>query len=171
MKCGLCQQEIEGKVRELNRHKQEAHPEERNAMRQKRKRGVSMNYCPACTKFVSLEAGEPEDQGVDLNEGSVSGSVRMALCCADCSQEMHEAEAEAETDFELEHGEDCPEDEDLECSTGDWTLDESGGGRYSKHLYSATTTVTVSCPECEVKMEVELSTGGVAASYFNSLIS
>src|SRR4030067_1601736 len=46
------------------------------------------NRCPSCEKFVSLEIGEPEDNGLALDGDTLSGEVRLALTCAECSEEM-----------------------------------------------------------------------------------
>jgi hypothetical protein len=174
MKCGICDTQIEGKVRALNIHKAAAHPDIREAARKRHKsratgRGVSMNYCPSCQKFVSLEPGEPEDQGVDITDNSISGQIRLVLTCSGCSQELHESTVEVEEEFTLDHEEGCPETEGADISTIEWSLDEEGGGRFSKHLYFASGTAEVSCSECKAALEIELVSEKVAASYFESL--
>ena len=174
MECGICQQEIDGKVRALNQHKQQAHPEIRDAMRQKRRaksrRGVSMNYCQQCGKFVSLEAGEPEEQSIELTDESIVGAVRFVLSCAECSQEMHEATVEvAENSFEFEHKACCAQDDGIDLGSPDWGIEEEGGGRYSKHLYYAISSMTITCAGCKAETEIELTTEKIQASGFESL--
>ena len=59
--------------------------------------------CPQCEKMVSY--GDPEmevtNEEVD-NEGNVTISVRMALTCADCGEELKDNEFELSTEIEHE---------------------------------------------------------------------
>ena len=88
IRCGICRESVPGAIRALNQHKAEKHPEVRARMRASRKtrearRGVSMNYCQDCSKFVSLEPGDPA--------GDEAYGVRLVLLCGACSMELHEA--------------------------------------------------------------------------------
>lgn len=173
MKCGLCDVEVPGKVRELNQHKAEAHPAERQATRARRKarvarRGVSMNRCDSCNSFVSLEPSEPQEDNADVEPGgTVSGSVRLSLQCGSCSGEMAEASSDFESEVELAHAEDCegPELELEEIEIGE--MDEEGGGRFSKHLYFTEVSGKVSC-RCGAEEAFTCTTGKVSASAFDS---
>lgn len=114
--------------------------------------------CPDCNKFVSMENGEPEVNGVNCtyNNGGfdVTCEVHHTRNCADCGTELKAVEGVAEGRVELaelegwdkltpeaqleiktklEAGEIEPETED----TGS-EADESGGGRYAKNLITCT---------------------------------
>jgi hypothetical protein len=58
-----------------------------------------MPRCESCNKFVSLDEQEPEVQGVDLQETTVSASVRIANACADCGTDLREATLDMECDI------------------------------------------------------------------------
>jgi len=176
MKCGLCQQQVPGGMRDLNQHKAERHPEERQAMRAQRKArmrpGVSMNRCNDCSKFVSLEASEPECNQIDIDEdGNIEAEVRLILTCSDCAGEMHESPATVESDgaADFVHGADCKMEEGFSIDNPTWNVLEGGGGRFSKHTYAGETTALVTCDKCQATLEVQISTEEVAASYFESL--
>lgn len=172
-RCGLCSDSVQGAVRELNRHKAVAHPIERKAARDKRKarvanRGVSMNRCESCGTFVSLEPGEPEENDISVDEeGNISGSVRMSLNCGSCGGELAETEAEIADVAEIQHEEDCGEP-DLSIDTSGFELEESGGGRFSKHLYYVTGSALVKCETCAAEAAIDLESYRVSASAFES---
>lgn len=174
IKCGLCSEIITGSVRDLNRHKGEKHPEERAAMRarhkaQARRGGASINHCESCSKFVSLEISEPEDNGVDVDEeGNISGSMRLTLNCVDCSTELAETELSIEDSVECEHEEACVTDNATLSLDYNLEVGEEGGGRFSKHLYFVQITGEISCAGCSATAPVDLLSDKVAASYFES---
>mgnify|MGYP001574930305 FL=1 len=171
--CGICNTRVAGGIRDLNRHKADKHPAERDAMRAKRKarvarRGVSMNHCQSCTKFVSLEPGEPEDNGIDTDEeGNISGSVRLSLVCADCGQDMAESEVTLEDNVEVEHKDGCTSS-DLSLDDLTVSMEDEGGGRFSRHLYYLEASFTVRCATCGAEAEETLTSEKVAASSFDS---
>jgi hypothetical protein len=69
------------------------------------------NRCESCSKFVSLETGEPEIQGEDLDDTNVTVSVRLVRNCAECSGEMKETTFDLEADVADEmatHRAECP---------------------------------------------------------------
>lgn len=170
IKCGLCQESVPGAVRELNRHKAEKHPEERAAMRAQRKarlrRGASINRCESCGKFVSLEANT-EDNGIYVdNEGTISGSVTINLDCSDCSGTLATVEVSIEDTIDLDHSDDCDES-DVSLDNYDLDLGEDGGGRFSKHLYYAYVSGSVTCT-CEASKDFTTESEKVAASNFEA---
>lgn len=136
------------------------------------------NRCPNCNKFVSLEQQEPElDLAVDGDE--VSGTVRLVLACAECSEEMKELHFDV--NIKIKHA--C-DDDTIECEfeisdesaeATDRYNDKDRKGkpiknmRYMAHYYGADISVTVKCAECGE--EIELSdTVEEAASGFESLV-
>jgi hypothetical protein len=75
--------------------------------------------CDQCSKFVSFDTDrEPEDLSLDVtDDGSVSGSVRIVNACADCGQDLTEANLEVEMDLSgevEEHREDMKKAHDEE---------------------------------------------------------
>lgn len=167
--CGICGQAIAGAIRDLNQHKAQAHPAERAAMRAQRKarlhRGVSINRCESCGKFVSLEP-EHEDNGLDVDEeGNITGSVRLLLNCGECGSELASADSEVEISLDVPHTETCEEASlslDYELN-----LEESGGGRFSKHFYYVEVVGTVTCDNCEAEADINGSSEAFAASEFD----
>lgn len=59
--------------------------------------------CPSCNKFPSLEPGDVEVNDLEINEdGTVTGSVRIALTSACCGDEMREYTFSVEHQVDLE---------------------------------------------------------------------
>ena len=118
------------------------------------------NRCPDCSKFVSLEAQEPEVDSSDVDGDTVTGTVRLILTCAECGTEMKEANL----DFEIPIDHECEGETDetiaqvfeIEDTQADSTeryqdTDKKGKripSRYQKHFYGADITVTVKCEGC-----------------------
>lgn len=139
-------------------------------------RGVSMNRCSQCAKFVSLEIGEPEDQGLEVSveksaadyehEVYLNGSVRLTLNCADCSTELAETTLEYEETWEIHHEGEC-EDPTMETHGPDTEVleDSQGSGRYTKHFYGVKVTLEVACGTCGVKLEVDSTQLEQASSF------
>lgn len=138
--------------------------------RGRKPRGVSMNHCAQCRKFVSFEPGEPEDQGLQVtvevvegersHEVSLSGCVRLTLTCADCSAELAETTLEFEESWTLEHTDECQSFDPADSSCIDENTpeieleeDSTGKGMYSKHFWGAKVSVSVSCKECNACVE------------------
>lgn len=151
-------------------------PEAKTKRKGRKPRGVSMNRCTSCGKFVSLEPGEPEDQGLTLevekaaadyeHEVHLNGSVRLTLNCADCSDELAETTVEFDESWTITHEGEC-EDPEMETQGPDLEQEEDseGSGMYSKHFYGARATFEVSCPICGVKLEGESTQLEQASSF------
>ena len=113
--------------------------------------------CPDCNKFVSFDEGEPEVNNIDVDsEGNVTANVRITNNCAECSQEL----TEANFDLEADHVDDCKEHvgkghelsvEDNGCERTDRSGFFKKGkfvpayGRYAKHFYGVELSYTITC--------------------------
>lgn len=122
--------------------------------------------CPDCAKFVSVELQVEVDncelEADDSGSHTVRAQTRLVLTCADCGNEVAEANAEAEEEFEHNHEEDLQEapgscaewdaDEALEltddCPEGEPEERWEGKGRYAKHFYGAAIPVEIKCKTC-----------------------
>lgn len=119
--------------------------------------------CPDCSKFVSMENGEPDvsDLVVEYSDGTchVTASVHHTRNCADCSTELKDYDYELEDAADLESfsgWEGLTKEERDEVLTmlkdgtiepdvqaGDAEIDEGGGGRYQKNMITLTVPVTI----------------------------
>lgn len=121
--------------------------------------------CPDCNKFVSLEMQDPEVECLDATTDApadaqsertftITGSVRVVRCCAECGQEMKEANLDIEQEVEL--GENVHLKNPLEfyatlvwdkvdISVEEAGIDqvEEGGGRYAKSYFGASVVLEV----------------------------
>jgi len=121
--------------------------------------------CPNCNKFVSYDEPEVEidesaiSEGDEENKFTATASVRIVLKCADCGEELKEANEDVEIEFEHE----CKEKDfyfgELELNeiTGEGfsrveTKDRHGkpikSTRYMKTYYGAELTLEVFCGLC-----------------------
>jgi hypothetical protein len=114
--------------------------------------------CPDCNKFVAMESADPEvsleveytpshdADNKPIHEFMVTGSVRIVRNCAECGNELKEANFDVEQ--AVEFGEDVGaavdvadfKEEDLESADVEETSSEAteeGGGRYAKSYYGA----------------------------------
>ena len=58
-----------------------------------------MARCSSCNKFVSFDESEPEVNNLEVDEdGHVTAEVRIVNACAECGEELTEANLEAEAD-------------------------------------------------------------------------
>lgn len=156
---------------------QEAAQETKPRRRGRKPRGVSMNRCSECRTFVSLEPGEPEDDGLEVTAGDdifgdgsqevqLSGSVRLTLKCGNCAQELAETTLAFDQQYELVHTDDCEEPE-FEFSTPEIEASEdvTGGGMYSKHFYGALVSFEAECKTCGAKLTGEADVHEQASSF------
>ena len=58
--------------------------------------------CPDCEKFVPFEPGDPEISGEEVDNGTVTGQVRIVLTCGECGTELKEANLDFDMAFEHE---------------------------------------------------------------------
>lgn len=152
--------------------------------------------CPDCSKFVSLEMGDPEDvnldmSGEELDESGeltllVSMTCRIVRNCAECGTELKEASLEVSDDeVMVERGflEACTEQKKVDKKDtwvwkeghGDMSIDETnveqieeGGGRYAKSYFGAQVSYEVKC-KCGVQLHEGQVSDKVAASGMDEL--
>lgn len=139
--------------------------------RGRKSRGVSMNRCPDCNRFVGLEFQEPEEESLEYSEGEITMTVRLVLACADCGGELADHELELQGGVEHpKHTEDCECDEsllalDVESRNIEQAEDSKGYGRYMQHFYGARVEGVVRCPICEAEAEFALEDMVLASSF------
>lgn len=109
--------------------------------------------CPNCNKFPSVEMGEVESE-VEVGDSSITGNVRIVLTCADCGEELKEANFDVSVALELKHAEDCLSSEgesELELDFEPEAFDEfvPPNKKRQKHMYGASAEATVTCPSCK----------------------
>ena len=128
-----------------------------------------MARCPSCNRFVSVEMGEP-DAEIYVESGIVEGSVRLVLLCADCGEELSEANAELSESFDHE----CDGEYEIgefEAEAMDRFQDKDRHGkpiknsRYKRHYYGADVTVTVKCLTCGEEFVVTSNVEQQASSF------
>lgn len=131
-----------------------------------------MPRCNDCNKFVGLETQDPEDCGLEISDGEITGSIRVVRNCADCGSELKEANFEVSqaipdgilADHDGE-GHELTADFDLEST-------ESGGGRYAKNMIGFGGTAVIRCA-CQDAKEPELCkldfSDAIPASEFDEL--
>ena len=126
--------------------------------------------CPNCSKFVSLEMQEPEENATDFDTetGEITADYRIYRTCAECGEEMKEATIEfsdnADPNFMEEHQ---GESHQLDAVFSAEPLEE-GGGRYVKSFFGVDLTVEITCT-CGATESVSLSEK-IAASYMEELV-
>jgi ribosomal protein L44E len=126
--------------------------------------------CPDCEKFVPFEPGDPEISGEEVDNGTVTGQVRIVLTCGECGTELKEANLDFDMAFEHEC-EKVKEDEEPEFdepvleaeNVDDYRpkVDEKGKpvpSRFQKHYYGAEITGTVKCKTCGEEIELDAVT-------------
>lgn len=116
--------------------------------------------CPDCSKFVSLEMSDPEIDGeLEIDEeGTVTGSVRIVRCCAECGTELKEATldfewAPPEADIKGHINKEGEDKHSLAVEEDGIEGLEEGGGRYAKSYYGATVNFRVTC-SCDEAKEI-----------------
>lgn len=109
--------------------------------------------CNDCSKFVSLEMGDPEmDQELTFDEGTVSCTVRIVRTCAECGTDLKGADLEMELELDDAAFKDSASDadhtgegHDIEIDEGDIAPIEEGGGRYAKSYFGAEVSFALTC--------------------------
>lgn len=129
--------------------------------------------CPDCNKFVSLENGEPEEQSLEIahqdgNKFEVTGEFRLPRTCCDCGQELKEANFIFEFDTELE-GVTEAERQNLSIEVTDIEVNESGGGRYAKNVFSLSATFRIATDQRKVTT-VDADSDQINAGSFDELV-
>lgn len=146
--------------------------------------------CPDCNKFVSFDTEQDPEIDVDINDTEIVGSCRIVNTCAECSQELKEANLDVSVDVASEiesHTETCEECKTArESGTLDLRVDHDGGSRfdemvtkdrhgkpitksrYMKHKYGAQAVFTVTFP-CGEDAQAEWS-GFTYGSWMEELV-
>jgi len=150
------------------------------------------NRCPSCEKFVSLEAGDPEEQSTQIDGDDISVSVRVHLDCVDCSEEMKEITFDLSEPLPqevIEHRtahEEVGEEEEITVSYDSAEVNDlyrprtppkprKDGTiprvpfRFQTHYYIVTVTVDLGCTCGKTDFESVELTGEEAASAFDEL--
>jgi len=133
------------------------------------------NRCSSCSKWVSLENDEPQEDSIEIvSDSEVQIDVTISRNCADCGQEMKNHEfSGVSTDIDVEwtathapheDGSDDGEHGEWEVETSAMELTESGGGRYAKNMIGFECTATVTC-KCGETTTVQLSDQAAASEF------
>lgn len=150
--------------------------------------------CPDCNKFVPYDEPEIEVNGdPDISDceqdggGIITGNVRVVLKCADCGNELKDAELDFEATFEhdckkrkkkqepeFEAGEpDCSStsrrETTMKVKKKGKLVDRHIPFRYQKQYYGADINGTITCKHCEEEIEYSASVEE-RASGFNELV-
>lgn len=130
-----------------------------------------MARCPDCNKFVSYEEMEPEVE-VDVQDGIITGSVRIVNACSECGGELKEASLDVEetlpgweehVKMEGEHQLEFVEDPSAERQSF-----TEGKGRGIKTFYGAEATFRVACTCGNFTSDIEWK-GSVQASHMEQM--
>lgn len=157
--------------------------------------------CPNCNKFVSYDTEVEPDVVSDpeVAETTLVVTVRRVLSCAECGDELKEAELEVEQELEFfrsieqpdvekamdagdaayealgeagaipGHSDGCGENSRSYDFSLDYAPTEEAGGRYAKTYYGVEVSGTVTCETCSATAEVNASVKE-AASFFDELV-
>lgn len=137
-----------------------------------------MARCPNEGKFVPLEALDPEYDGLEIDdEGHITGEVRLALACAECSEELKEANFEISEEPNAairEHLESPGEHElsvEMDCIETTERYSSAKSPRYQKHFYGYEATIIVTCAKCPDWEGATVTVNDdMQASYFDDLV-
>ena len=137
--------------------------------------------CSDCNKFVSFNEPEVEVTDETIAGNVVSGRVRIVLQCAECGQELKDAELDFEMEIDHECSK-CGKDEEptftmdtVNASPNERFQDKDRHGkpiklaRYRKHYYGADLDCKVTCEKCDEEIEVTSSVEEQARG-FNELV-
>lgn len=136
--------------------------------------------CPDCNKFVSFDEPEIESSNdAEVNDceqddgGQVTGSIRIVLKCADCGNELKDAELDYEATFEhtCKKRKKKQEPEFEVDGEPDFTSTDRYDGkpgtpmRYRRHYYGAEISGIVVCKHCGEKIEFSATVEDRASSF------
>lgn len=116
--------------------------------------------CPGCNKFVAYEEVDPEVEVQVDAEGHVTGTVQIVNACADCSEELKEANFDIDVDARVganqQRGIDSAEFEKhkghalgVDTHGIERTSRVEGKGRGARTFYGASVEIVVNCEDCE----------------------
>ena len=123
--------------------------------------------CDQCNKFVSYDDGQEPEAELDLDDGQVTGTVRVVLPCAECGQELKEGTFDVDVDIreDLEkhnrekHADKISKDEqgnelievdnfEVEMNGCEMKTRTKGKGRWTETFYGHSTEFCVNCSLC-----------------------
>lgn len=142
------------------------------------------NRCPDCTKFVSLDQGDPEVNSIEIDDsGHITANVRAVLNCSECSTEMKDYDFTTELDPDeiVEHvqmHQDAGEEFELSIEEGSSEAEDRyenkdrhgkpiTNPRYQRHYLGYSLDVKVTC-SCGEEFDVTITDEEMASS-FNEL--
>lgn len=104
--------------------------------------------CPDCNKFVSYDDSSEPEAELEVDEQTISGTVRIVLTCQDCDTELKEATFDIDSPWE--GGEYHTGDEhELALNIVSTELTSRNtparSPRYSKTFYGHSTEVEITC--------------------------
>lgn len=129
-----------------------------------------MPKCTTCTKFTSKDTEvEPEvTQDPEINEdGSLTMTVRIVNSCAECSEELEEAEFELEGQVDV--SEHTGEGHEVDLGEPEIERTDSGGTRYAKRMLGVEVKIGVTCSCGDLKAEAVMK-DEIASSQMESLV-
>jgi uncharacterized SAM-dependent methyltransferase len=108
--------------------------------------------CPDCNKFVSFNTETEPEVELDLESGSITGTVRIYHACEECGTELREMTFDVDVDVSEELKDHLEEDgSEKEGHELTFETDESltqntvGKGRSAKTFYGAEVRYTIKC--------------------------
>lgn len=115
------------------------------------KEQLKMPRCTSCNKFVAIDSEtSPEVEDLEISQGEISASVRIANCCGECGEELSEFTFNIE-DVEVSHQE---HPNDLAVVEGlSYRSEKTINGRKN---YGFSFTAVVTCSQCDFKEEIIL---------------
>lgn len=120
-----------------------------------------MPRCSGCNKFASLDECDPEVGNITVDDdGHVVAQVRIANACADCGNELTEANLELEADNPeaAEHVKKKGEHElSAEEESCDRDVKTEGKGRGLRTSYGVTMSVKITCSCGKLETGIGLS--------------
>ena len=141
--------------------------------------------CPSCSKFVSMENGEPQVSSIECSlsgdDVEITAEVEHTRNCADCGTELKSISISMEQSVYLESIEKPKEMSErdfdkwqsglkkAECEVEEdgTDSDESGGGRYAKNMIGVVVDycLTVKSKGVELKHSGQLREENPASAY------
>jgi hypothetical protein len=136
-----------------------------------------MARCADCNKFVSYDdSGEPEVD-VEVDEVAITGTVRIALMCAECGTELRESTFDIDENIEgiFEHCTGEGHNLDVSCDSCDLTTHQDTVNakgkpipfRSRKTFYGYSVAFTVIC-QCGKKESYDFA-DSVQASHMDEI--
>lgn len=121
-----------------------------------------MPRCNDCKQFVGVEELDPE-VSVDLQDNTISGTVRIVNACNGCGKELQEATFDVEVTLNPESEEEitqeqksCEHEWDLnEVETERTVREEPPNAKRRVKFYGAEVSWVAACTKCHLEVGVE----------------